>query len=79
MLTIPDGVLRRAEIGPEKPKPATRVAEYVVTTPLDTEIWKGISFSVYKLDRETRAYQNSRQGQEPELDIEDGVLDLLQV
>jgi hypothetical protein len=36
MLTIPDGALRRAEIGPPKPKPAMRVDEYAMTTPLET-------------------------------------------
>jgi hypothetical protein len=39
MLTMPDGVLSSAEMGPEKPNPAIRVEEYVVTTPLDTEIY----------------------------------------
>jgi hypothetical protein len=36
MLTIPDGELRRAETGPPKPKPAMRVDEYAMTTPLET-------------------------------------------
>ena len=36
--TTPDGVLRRAARGGLYPKWLIRVAEYVVTTPLETEI-----------------------------------------
>ena len=39
ILTMPEGVFRSAEMGPENPNPAIRVAEYVVITPLDIEIW----------------------------------------
>jgi hypothetical protein len=38
METIPEGMLRRAELGLEKPKPAIRVAEYDVITPLEMDI-----------------------------------------
>lgn len=41
MLTMPDGALRRAEIGPPKAKPAMRVDEYAMTTPLETACFDG--------------------------------------
>lgn len=42
METIPDGMLRRAELGLEKPKPEMRVAEYDVMTPLEMDVWIGL-------------------------------------
>ena len=39
----PEGVFRRAEIGEEKPKALIKVAEYVVTIPLDMEIFVEVS------------------------------------
>jgi hypothetical protein len=42
--TIPEGMLRRAALGLENPKPDISVAEYDVITPLEMAIWvKGVS------------------------------------
>lgn len=38
--TMPEGMLRRAAFGAVKPKFRISVAEYVVITPLEVEIWK---------------------------------------
>lgn len=38
METRPEGVLSRAELGEEKPKFLIRVAEYVITTPLEIDV-----------------------------------------
>lgn len=40
ILTMPEGVLRSAECGGVNPKPLIRVAEYVVTTPEDTDVYR---------------------------------------
>ena len=38
--TMPLGILRRADIGGVKPKFRMRVAEYVVMTPLEMDVWE---------------------------------------
>lgn len=70
ILTIPEGMLRRAEIGPENPNPAIKVDEYVVTTPLDTEIYKRQLLAEFGDIRSEgwnlcEMYQNCCHGQEP--------------
>lgn len=39
--TIPDGMLRRAAVGGLYPKLRIKVAEYVVITPLEIDIYAG--------------------------------------
>ena len=41
--TRPEGMLRRAASGLEKPNPDISVAEYDVMTPLEMAIWQSVS------------------------------------
>ncbi len=61
METSPEGVFRRAESGEEKPKVLIRVAEYVVTTPLEIEVYIAREISIAMPPEIDHAYQDSQQ------------------